>query len=321
MWAWLQPNGGTGEANAGFVLGDGAATIVDTCWDRHQASLMMSAVREHLGSAEVTEVVNTHSNGDHWWGNSEMPATAEIVTSAASLAEMGQEKPGQLAGLSGALGAARRLPGAIGSGCGYLHAQLAPFDFASVKRRFPERTFEGSLELLVGGRDLVLRELGPAHTAGDLVVWVPDERVLFAGDLLFVDQTPVMWAGTAAGWASALTAMSELGAEVVVPGHGPPGAGREVEIMRDYWEWLGAGASESHRRGLPELDATLALVADAAATGSPWAGWAAPERTYISVAREYRSLRGDDGEAGTRQMLASFRGLVRTKLRLDRGRA
>ena len=72
---------------------------------------------------------------------------------------------------------------------------LGPFSFREVRLRRPDRTFRGELALEVGGREVRLIEVGPAHTPGDLIVHVPDTRVVFAGDILFIGVTPVMWAG------------------------------------------------------------------------------------------------------------------------------
>ncbi len=318
VWAWVQPNGGTGEANAGLVVGEDAAVVVDTCWDHRQAARLLSACAPQLGPATITTVVNTHCNGDHWWGNALMPDDAEILTSAASLAAMHREKPKELAALARVFELGRRLPGALGGDLAYLHAQLAPFEFADVELRLPTSTFGGRLDLSVGGRSIELIEVGPAHTEGDLVVHVPDAGVVFAADVLFVGQTPVMWAGSAASWVAALEDVMALGPRVVVPGHGPVVDASELGVHRDYWQWLGDGVAERHRRGLPALEAATDLATEAAADGTPWSTWAAPERTFISVAAEYRALEGRPAAESTREMLGAFTGLLRTRRRLLR---
>jgi len=66
VWAWLQPNGGWGEANAGLVAGDGEAMLVDTLWDERLAREMLEAMEPALAGRPGRTVVNTHSDGDHW---------------------------------------------------------------------------------------------------------------------------------------------------------------------------------------------------------------------------------------------------------------
>ena len=65
---------------------------------------------------------------------------------------------------------------------GYGNALFAPFDFAGVELTLPNRTFQGELELQVGDKRVLLIEVGPAHTRGDAVVWIPADKTLFAGD-------------------------------------------------------------------------------------------------------------------------------------------
>jgi glyoxylase-like metal-dependent hydrolase (beta-lactamase superfamily II) len=319
VWAWLQPNGGTGEANAGVVLGGDAAAVVDTCWDHRQARRLLDAATTATDGAPVTAVVNTHCNGDHWWGNAVMPADAEIITSTAGLAGMSRERPRDLAALERVLSLGCRLPGRLGDDAAYLHAQLSPYRFDEVRLRLPGTTFDAEHEVALGARSLRLIEVGPAHTEGDLVVHVPDAGVVFAADVLFVGQTPVMWAGPAAGWVGALERVAALEPRVVVPGHGPLAEPAELAVQRHYWEWLGESVARRFRRGRTALEATLELLAEAEEDRRPWSSWEAPERTFVSVAAELRSLEGRPPAESTREMSQGFLGLVRTRRRLLQG--
>ena len=98
---------------------------------------------------------------------------------------------------------------------------FAPFSFDDVPLTLPTRTFEGRLDLLVGDRPVSLVEVGPAHTAGDLVVHLPDDGIVFTGDILFHGGHPIVWAGPVANWIAACERIIELRPTVVVPGHGP----------------------------------------------------------------------------------------------------
>src|SRR6266498_2154278 len=81
---WLQPNGLLGESNAGLVIGDGTSLLVDTLWDRRLTRRMLGAIAPLTAEALIRTVVNTHSDGDHWWGNSEV--AAEIIATDAAAA-------------------------------------------------------------------------------------------------------------------------------------------------------------------------------------------------------------------------------------------
>lgn len=290
-WAWLQPNGDWGEANAGLVRGGDASAVVDTLWDQRLAREMVGAMAPHLQGAPVRLVVNTHSDGDHWWGNAEMPSEAQIVTSVASLASMRDEaSPAELARL-GALG--RRvgpLPGPVGAMGRYVGAMLAPFAFGDVELRLPDRTFSGEQTEDAGGRALRLIEVGPAHTAGDLVVHVPDAGVVYAADILFVDATPVMWVGPVEGWIAALDTLLALDADTFVPGHGPVTDRAGVQAVRDHWQWLRAVVAREHAAGSSPLDAARAAARDA--EFARFRGWVRPERMLISVTTIHRALSG-----------------------------
>ena len=148
--------------------------------------------------APIGTLVNTHSDGDHWWANQEV-AAAEIIATEAASAVMEDESPAEMkrfGALAGALRLAGSVPwsyprrGDIGVIATYASEALAPFEFDEVRLVPPTRTFSGELELEVGGREVRLIEVGPAHTPGDLVVWVPDAKIAIAADILFIGVTP-----------------------------------------------------------------------------------------------------------------------------------
>ena len=81
------------------------------------------------------------------------------------------------------------------------------FEFNGIELRLPTRTFEGRLEVEVGGRLIELIEVGPAHTAGDTLAVVPDARTVYTGDILFIGGTPIVWAGPLSNWVAACDLM------------------------------------------------------------------------------------------------------------------
>ena len=91
--------------------------------------------------------------------------------------------------------AARRSSGRLGA---YVLHCFGAFDFDGITPRLPTRTFEGRLDLAVGAKRVELIEVGPAHTRGDAMVFVPGDRTIFTGDILFIDGTPIVWAGPVA---------------------------------------------------------------------------------------------------------------------------
>ena len=288
--AWIQPVGAWGESNAGLVVGDGASLLVDTLWDEALTQRMLDAMAPLTAGAPIRTLVNTHSDGDHWFGNARVPAGAEIVTSEASAQLMARADPNEFVRFKRLAGALARLPGRAGAFGRYTRAMLGPFRFDEVTLRPATRTFAGEERLDVGGREIRLVQVGPAHTPGDLVVHVPDARVVFAADVLFVGTTPVIWAGPVARWVAALDTLLGLDADAYVPGHGPVSGRAEIEALRDYWTWLEPRVNDRHAARADAWAAAQAIAPELA--GTPFAGWVNPERLVINVATIYRNLEG-----------------------------
>jgi cyclase len=312
--AWLQPNGAWGESNAGLVVGDGASLLVDTLWDPPLTRRMLAATAPLVEDAPIATLVNSHSDGDHWWGNQEV-AGAEIVATAAAAAVMAEQSPGEMRRF-GALARAVRLAGSspvpyprrgeLAAFAAYAGEALRPFAFGDVRLVRPTRTFSGELALDAGGREVRLIEVGPAHTPGDLIAWVPDARIAIAADILFVGVTPIMWAGPLENWVTALERLLALGAERFVPGHGPVCGPEEVRRLIDYWRWLDRAAAERLDAGLSPADTARDLVLGDEIAELGFAEWLAPERALISVGTIDAHRRGTAATPGPRDLIAAF---------------
>lgn len=290
-FAWLRLPGGWGETNIGLVCGEGASLLIDSPWDQRLARGMLDAFASRITQSPVSLLLNTHADPDHWWGNAELPG-AEVIASTTTAAAMREEStPGQLANLRRVARMAGRVPGRAGQAGRYVGSMLAPFDFDDVELRFPDRTFIERHVETVGGREVVLSDLGAAHTSSDAIVLVPDARVAYTGDLLFSGVTPVMWHGPVDRWLGALEQLIALEADVFVPGHGPISQRRELTELHNYWSWLLAvlGDARDARRAPLELAKRLTGTPEFAA----FAGWQAPERLYINVATIARQLEGE----------------------------
>jgi cyclase len=290
--AWLQPNGAWGESNAGLVVGAGESLLVDTLWDVPLTRRMLEAMRPLTDRARIQTVVNTHGDGDHWFGN-ELVAGREIVaTEAAAAHEMRAVTPGSMVALR-RLGSALALAGgSLGATGRFLRGMVAPYEHRGISLTRPTRTFSGRLELDVGGRRVELIEVGPAHTHGDLIVHVPDARVVFAADVAFVGSTPVMWVGPLEGWLRALDTIEALEPEVVVPGHGPITDVAGLQPLREYWAYLDAAARPRLARGLTPTAVAREIVMSEEYSAQPFANWECPERAVINVHTLDRHRRG-----------------------------
>jgi glyoxylase-like metal-dependent hydrolase (beta-lactamase superfamily II) len=278
LYAYLQPDGGWGWSNAGLITAEGTSLLVDTLFDLKLTREMLEAMRAITERHPIDAAMNTHGNGDHCFGNQLLPAEARLYATAGAT-ELMQETPPPL--LDGMLANADALGPEFAA---FVRERFGRFSFADIELREPETTFEGRLDLRVGDREVQLIELGPAHTAGDAIAFVPDAGVVFTGDLLFVEGTPIVWAGPFSNWVAACEHVVELGAGVLVPGHGPV---TDEAGVRDVQRYLTYVRDEAARRFAAGMD-----VEEAAddIDLSDFAGWGDPERIVVNVDTAYREL-------------------------------
>jgi glyoxylase-like metal-dependent hydrolase (beta-lactamase superfamily II) len=282
VWACLQKDEGLGCSNSG-LLNRGGGLVVDTFWDLPRTRALIAAYAR-VWKAPARQVVNTHENGDHCWGN-QLFEGAEILAQRACAEAFGRhESPA-------ALQALRAQTSSPDPALASLARRLAPFDFSGIELRAPTRTFDDRLELDLGGLAVHLIHVGPAHTAGDAIVHVPERGVLFAGDVLFRLCTPIGWAGTFAGWAAALDRIVALAPDVIVPGHGPLCGVEGALEMKAYLAFVRGEARRHFEAGRTVLEAAERIDL------GPYAGWTEPERLVFQVERAYRELRGEAWDA------------------------
>ena len=335
VFAWLQPNGEWGESNAGVVVGEGKALLVDTLFDTRLTRRMLDAVDAGVG-VPITVAVNTHSDGDHVWGNHLLDA-ARIISTDAAIEIIREEPPSALQRFKSAARPLRlfgTLPLPIVGTLplpllprlrlrelgAYIENMLGPYDFSDVQLTPPTQGFSVGLAGEVGGREVRLYEVGPAHTAGDLIVHVPDAHVVFAADVLFVGVVPVMWAGPTDNWLAALDRILSLDPDVIVPGHGPLAGPDDVLALRDYLAWVDAASKHRLESGLSVADTARDLVLDESYSDAPWADWDSPERIVITIATVDRHRRGERGGVGARERARLFAEVATLAAEIERTR-
>jgi 2-keto-4-pentenoate hydratase/2-oxohepta-3-ene-1,7-dioic acid hydratase in catechol pathway/glyoxylase-like metal-dependent hydrolase (beta-lactamase superfamily II) len=280
VWAWTLPDGGYGWSNAGLVAGDGAALLVDTLFDLALTREMLTAMKPITDRTPITDALITHSNGDHTHGNQLLDASVRIIAAEGTAEEIAHGMAPEMLAMTqtGNLG-----PVATP----YARERFGHFDFGGITVRNADKTFERELTIDVGGRQINLLNLGPAHTAADSVVHVPDAGVLFGGDLLFIGCTPIVWAGPIDNWVAACDAMIALDAPTVVPGHGPITDPDGIRAVRGYLVHVAEQAEVAHRKGL-----SWAEAADTIDLGE-YATWLDAERVVVNVYQRYRELDPD----------------------------
>jgi glyoxylase-like metal-dependent hydrolase (beta-lactamase superfamily II) len=247
-------------------------------------------------------VVNTHEDGDHVWGN-QLFEGAEIIahrTLPGRMEETADPRP--FAKLLD--GASRLLPRlwlrARHPGVLAVARQLQQdYDFEGITLVPPTTLFEDRLVLDLDGTEAHLIHVGPCHQAGDTIVHVPREGVVFAGDVVFRECTPMGWTGTFARWLQCLDRIIWLDPQVIVPGHGPVCGIEGAMEMRAYLEHVREEASRWFARGLTSLQASKRIDL------GPYGAWRSPARLYVNVERAYREFRNEPAD-GPWDMTATF---------------
>jgi cyclase len=283
-WAWIQPDGTWGFSNGGLVAAEGGASgdslLVDTLYDLPKTREMLEGYRRATPAArKIGALINTHANGDHYFGNQVVP-TARIIASKTCAEEMKLRPPSARA-------EQLRNWRELGDAGRFFHENLGgKFDLEGIDLVLPTETFEQTMHLKVGGRTVEFHNVGPAHTGGDALVWVPEEKVVYTGDIIFAESHPIVWDGPVKNWIKACDLMIGWDARVVVPGHGPITDLSAVRATKHYFEYLTAAARKRFDAGMPVEEAIHDVSLD------EFKGWLERERIVVNMNALYNEFKG-----------------------------
>jgi glyoxylase-like metal-dependent hydrolase (beta-lactamase superfamily II) len=293
LYAYLQPDGSWGWSNAGLVVDGDATLLVDTLFDLRLTGEMLDEMKRRVPVArKIDTVVNTHANGDHTFGN-QLAQGARILASRSTAEEMLELPPAALAAL-------KEAAPQMGRAGEFMLECFGEFDFAGIELVSPDETFEGSMSLRVGDREVELIEVGPAHTRGDTLVFVPRDRLLFSGDILFHGGHPIAWAGPLSNWVAACDRILGLDIDLIVPGHGPLADKQAVRELRSYLVYVEEEARRRFDAGMTPLEAALDIALDR------YSGWGEAERLVVNVDSVYRELSQDDTPANPLELFGQM---------------
>lgn len=207
-------------SNAGVIETAHGVVLIDALGSPALARELLAEIRRRIGKP-VTHVILTHYHADHVYGLQEFKAAgARVIAHRRALEYLNSDT------------AQSRLVAS--------RSELAPWIDANTRLVPADEWLDGPRELHVGGLKLTIGVVGPAHTPEDLVVYVPSEKVLFAGDLVFRGRIPFVGHADSRRWIEALDNLLALDAKVVVPGHGPltTSVREDMELTRDYLRHL-----------------------------------------------------------------------------------
>jgi cyclase len=269
VFAYLQPDGSWWINNTGFVVGRRGVVAIDACSTERRTRRFLHHVTSVAGERPVRTLVNTHHHGDHTHGNF-LFGGATIVGHERTRSEMLAAGP------------------PVG-----LEAIWEPVEWGSVEVVPPFLTYADGVTLWSDDRRLEVRHVGmPAHTTNDSYVWLPEQSVLFCGDLLFNGGTPFVLMGSVTGALEVIeTVLRPLGARTIVPGHGAVAGPELLDAVGGYLRWLLEVARAGRDAGLTPLE-----VARDTDLGD-YAGLTDAERIVGNLHRAYADL---DGNRDTR---------------------
>lgn len=269
VFSYVQANGGLCIANAGLIAGREGVTAIDALFTPAMTRALLDEAAR-VGGRRIDRLINTHHHVDHTLGNALFPQATPIVAHAKARDEM------QRAGLSALPVIERWAPRFAGQ-------------LDGVAERLPDVTFGGStMEFVVSDRRVRLLHYGTGHTRGDIIVHVPDARVLFAGDLAFFFVTPLAHEGHIGNWIRNVERiLVEVDADVVVPGHGPCGTRDDWRAMLDYLRLVHGAARRAFDAGATEREAIGSI--DLGEYGE----WVEADRIVPNVRRSYQEFRGE----------------------------
>jgi cyclase len=234
VFAYIQPDGTWFINNAGFVTSSDGVVAIDTCATEKRSRDFLSKV-SGVTNAPLRTLINTHHHGDHTHGN--------YLTYPATI-----------------IGHENARTAMIGTGIQHYEGVFESPDWGTLNLAPPTVTFSDHVNVWAGDLKLELHYIGTsAHTNNDVVIWIPERKVLYTGDLVFNGGTPFVVMGSLAGARRSLQRLREFDAEVVVPGHGPVCDLSVLDSLDRYYAFVQNLAVETDRAGIGVLEAARSV--------------------------------------------------------------
>ena len=229
--AYIQPDGTWWINNTGFLVGNKGVVSVDACSTERRTRAYLAAIGE-VTPLPVRTLVNTHHHGDHTFGNYLFPG-ATIVGHEATRESVLQW------------------------GMPFDAPVWTSVEWGDIELAAPFLTYKDGVTVWVDDLRCEVTHVGSAaHTTNDSIVWIPERKVLFSGDLLFNGGTPFLLQGSLAGAIKVLEeVVKPLDAETIVPGHGPVSGPQVIDEVLAYLRFLRQTAADAKAAGLTPLEA------------------------------------------------------------------
>ncbi|MFA5260758.1 MAG: MBL fold metallo-hydrolase, partial [Candidatus Omnitrophota bacterium] len=211
-------------ANAGIIIGQDGIVVVDTLISSKEARRFIRDIRS-VSRKPIKYVINTHYHPDHAFGNCEFSRLGAVIIA---------QKNDKQAMKNTAEESLKNI-GFFG---------LTPEDMKGTKPAYPVLTYGDKMEIDLGDQKIELIHARHCHTDGDTLVYLPDKKILFTGDILFTNYHPFLGEGNIDEWVRELDNMKAMDVEKIIPGHGPLSGKKDLEDMKGYLRLFDQRAKE-----------------------------------------------------------------------------
>jgi cyclase len=290
-----QQQGGTGRlnagiSNAGLFVGEDSLLVFDALGYPLQSKAFIAASKQATGGKPISHLINSHHHGDHVAGNQFFLPT-QIASHPYCRQEVLKAIPNTPASW----------PKAEGLADGTEVRKLAP----------PAVTFDDNLVYNISGNVVEFRFVGPAHTWGDLVAYLPQHKILFAADLAFFHLVPYCHNAFVSKWIESIDKVLKMDVDVIVPGHGPVGGKKDLAESAEYFRFL---KPEAKKRFSARMSAGAAA---ADIKMGKYDNWMGPERIVMNTVRLYHefndTLTPDIDVEGTKHAILEYNSIKAAK--------
>lgn len=280
VFAAISPYKGISWVNAGFI-NKGKGLVYDTFFELNYAGEMLETYREVSGRNMPGFVVNSHYNSDHTYGNKVFEESCIIMHKNAQA----ESKSEPLPWIKSLTSRAKDDP-SMSPGERFLANEFDGFDLTGVEWVLPDIEVAHDFEMRLGDTEVNILNVAPAHSNSDLLLWMPKEKVLFAGDIVFNGCSAYSEAGVM-NWVKVLDRiMYEIKPEIIVPGHGGICGLEFVQEQKDYLINLIEEFNKHYDEEIDSLELTKKIDV------SRFLHWVQPERVYASIDVLVKGKRG-----------------------------
>jgi glyoxylase-like metal-dependent hydrolase (beta-lactamase superfamily II) len=291
VFAFIQAGGpgviAQGVSNAGIIVGDDHVMVIDATGAPLHAKALIAAAREVAPGKPIRRLINTHHHGDHVNGN-QFFGPIEILSHPYCRQEVLKAVPGTPA----------KWDKREGYADGTEARKLVP----------PTTTFEGNMVYHYGNMPVEVRFVGPAHTYGDLVIYIPQYKVLFASDVGFFYVAPFAHNAHVGKWVETVDRIVKMDVDTIIPGHGPIGGKKELSEVAEYFRVLRPEVKKRYDAKLTPGRAAAEIRL------GKFDNWIGPERIVMNTVRLYNEFKGTGGPdydtEGTRRATEEYNAIL-----------